>query len=150
MPVALSQVVAVGRTQLDQKRSLIEMHDDGRFVISRIDAKTGERGDVIMDAPASSVRLERDGSALIVGAAGSRRRIDFTPGTGAALLAGGVIGAAINSAVRGTEGKDEWLAAFAAHGVTPNWWNRTRVVSLSFLGVLVVVAVVLLATGVIR
>jgi hypothetical protein len=146
MPISLQQLVTL-RAGLGSAPVVMELHDDRRFVMFRIDKKTQLRTETLFDVPASSVVARGSQSSLVIEAKGVRQRIEFkNPNQLTGFLAGGLIGAAIADAFANPSGIRTWVDALRAHGAQVRYSAMStsmKVIFITFgalMGTLVLVA----------
>ena len=119
MTVTLQQLVTtrLSPTSFGDRKAVIELHDDNRFVMFLIDHKTQARTETLVDAPAASITVGGTQSYLLINDGQRKRRVDFkNPNTLTGLAIGGAIGMAVADTVGNTSGIKTWVEALRAHG----------------------------------
>jgi hypothetical protein len=149
MPVVLQQLIRL-REGLVGKKAVIELHDDHRFVLFRIDPKSQARTETVLNVPAATLRVTGSQSFLLLHAASTRKRIDFAnPNQLSGFAAGGLIGAAVADAYANPSGIRVWVDALRAHGASVKYSGMStsmKVIFITFaalMGSLVILSVVL-------
>jgi len=145
MGILLQQLVKTrgGFFSFGTRPSVIELHDDERFVIFAIDKQTHMRMETLMDVPLDSLRVRKQGTLLIFKSGPVTRRVEFSDGSeNIGFAAGGLVGMAIATAAAAPRtGILTWIDALRTHRVKV----ATPVVSKGFLVILAVPVVLTLA-----
>lgn len=151
MAVVLSKqlIFYPGVTVFTGVPALLELHDDNRLSLTKVDPATGIRSDVVLDVPLTELTVGGGSSTLTLIAGGKKTRVDFNRGSRWALAAGGIVGLAVAGALTADSGLGDWIKTFKAHGVTVKYWGMGKSIAIA-LGVvlfLFVIAVVLIGSG---
>lgn len=140
-------VTISAKGQFSRQKAVIELDDSNRVNVTRLDTSTGAKQDVVLDAPLADLRINRSQSTLTLITATSTVKVDFAPGSTAALLAGGAIGMLVHSAVSGPNDLAAWIKEFESRGVRVGTWSAFRIACVVFLVVFVVLIAIVAATG---
>jgi hypothetical protein len=119
MAIVLASRVTLyeGFTPFVGKPAALELHDDDRLVLVKLDRRTGAIIAKKIDIPLSDVSVRGESSTLSIAARGVVTKVDFSTSRGVAFLVGGGFGVAIAEAVGKNSGIDGWLAALRERGV---------------------------------
>lgn len=124
---------------------VIELHDDHRFVMFRVDPKSQFRTETLLDVPTSHLGASGNQSFLVLRSGIVKRRIDFpNPNQLSGFLAGGVIGAAVADAYANPSGIRTWVEALRAHGAQVRYSGMSTSMKVVFIAFGVVFGSVLL------
>lgn len=119
----------------------MDLHEDGRFVLVRVNPKSREFGEMIFDVPVDALRVGGAGTYLILTAEGRKKRIDFATRSAVGPAAFGVIGYAIASSYATAAGRPAWVDFFKQRGLLLKFDSGRRLKALLIiLGVLVGIA----------
>ena len=151
MAIIMQQPVTVfdGISQFSAKKAVIELHDDNRFVLYKIDEVTGAPTEIVMDVPLTALEVSGSQAILLFKANGLRKRVDFSFGSRLAMGMGGVAGIAVAGALAKNSGVGEWVDAFRARGVPVKFMTFGRMMGISFAiaGAVILVIVVVAVVG---
>ena len=133
MTTALQQLVTLyeGKTVFSGQRAVIELLDDNRFVMFKVDPETGLRTDTVLDVPVSDLAVKGAGQQLVFTANGLTKRVDFAPSRNFAAAFGGLAGLAIASAVSGPTGIKAWRQELKERGVQVKGANTVLYIVLA-------------------
>lgn len=147
MTILLQQQVTLyeGRTIFSGTKVVIELHDDNRFVMFRLDPTTQLRTETVVDVPLSELSVRGSESQLQFIAAGLKKRVNFSHAVTLGAL-GGLAGVAIASAMSPKSMIKTWVADLKARGVAVRYTSSLKIVLIA-LGVIVVLFIVATALG---
>ena len=152
MAIILTQPVTVfdGISQFSAKKAVIELHDDNRFVLAKIDEATGAKTETVMDVPLTALEVGGSQAMLTFKANGVKKRVDFSFGSRAAMALGGVAGMAISGQLAKNSGIGTWVEAFKSRGVPVKFMSFGKMMGISFaiVGGIVVIIVIAVVIGV--
>jgi len=109
-----------------QKPAIMDLHDDGRFVLVRIDPTTKTFGEKIFDCPITSLSVGGASTYLTVSANGLKKRVDFSSRSAVGAGTLGLIGYAIASSYATDAGLKNWVAMFRQNGLLRRYSNTNR------------------------
>ena len=143
MSVVLSNRVQVfdGNTIFSARAAVMELHDDNRFVLGKLDSTGAYVTDMVFDLPVNQLSVSGSQSSLVLSANGIKKRVDFSNGKSVGV-AFGVVGLAIDAAQAKNSGINNWVAAFKQGGAKTK--HRGSNVNATRLIVLVAVLLVLI------
>jgi len=148
MAIILRSQVEVmgGLVSIGAKSAIMDLHDDGRFVLVRVDLRSQQWGETLIDAPVRSLRVNSGSTYLTINAGGVKRRVDFAGESPVGFALFGLIGAAISRSFAEKAGLDAWIETFRAQGVLGRLNETVRnVLILVGIGVGVALAIVITA-----
>ena len=138
-----------GATRIGAKPAILDLHDDGRFVLARIDPRSGEVTEMVIDTPIGNVSVNRATTYLAITAGSVTKKVDFSGETPAGMaMALGAFGMELSRISAEKAGIKDWVAAFKTHGVFRGYGiNRRNLIVLMVVGVVVASVVVALLVG---
>jgi hypothetical protein len=125
--------------------AVLDLHDSGRVVVVRVNPRTGDFGEIVVDVPMPEISVTRVSTELRIVAAGKRSRVDFAGDSPIGLIGFGLIGLAVQNSYAKTAGIDNWVETFRHYGVLRPYRSWLRV--LIALGIVVGVIVIFFALG---
>ena len=123
--------------------AIMDLHDDGRFVLVRINPSTKTFGEKIFDCPVMNLSVGGASTYLTLSANGTKKRVDFSTRSAVGFGALGIVGYAIASSYATDAGLKNWVAMFRQNGLLRHYSNTSRnlIVLGSILGGLVILVV---------
>ncbi|MDQ1570348.1 MAG: hypothetical protein QOF79_1022 [Actinomycetota bacterium] len=117
MTVVLSNRVQVfdGFTIFSARAAVMELHDDNRFVLGKLDSTGAYVTDMVFDLPVNQLSVSGSQNSLVLSANGTKKRVDFSNGKSVGI-AFGVVGLALDAAQAKKSGINNWVAAFKERG----------------------------------
>lgn len=129
-----------GKTIFSGQRAVIELLDDNRFVMFKVDPETGLRTDTVIDVPLTELAVKGSGQQLVFSTNGLTKRVDFAPSRNFAAAFGGLAGLAIASAVSGPSGIKAWRQELKERGVQVKGANTALLIVIAVVVFVVVFA----------
>jgi hypothetical protein len=131
------------------KPAVMDLHDDGRFVLVRVDRRSHEFGEMIFDSPVDALSVGGASTYLTITANGKKKRVDFSTSSPVGIVELGLIGYAIAATNASAAGLPNWVAVFKQRGLLRRYSNTNRnlkvlgIIAASIVGLFVILLVVL-------
>ena len=138
-----------GATRIGMKSAVMDLHDDGRFVLATIELTTGSIIQMVIDTPVHNLSVNGATTYLAITAGDMTKKVDFSGETPPVLAIGlGVLGMELSRVSAEKAGIKDWVAAFKQCGVFRGFGiNRRNLIVLIIVGAVVIGAIVALSTG---
>ena len=121
--------------------AVLDLHDSGRVVIVRVNPRTGDFGEIVVDAAMPDIEVKRVSTELRIVTAGKRSRVDFAGDSPIGIIGFGLIGLAVQNSYAKDAGIDKWVETFRHYGVLRPYrmWLHVLVATGIAIGIIILV-----------
>ena len=140
-----------GVTRIGAKPAVMDLHDDGRFVLAKIELSTGNITEMVIDTPVNNLSVNGATTYVAITAGEVTKKVDFSGETPPGLaVAMGVVGMEMSRVSAEKAGIKDWVTVFKEHGVFRGFGiNRRNLIVLAIVGVVIVGVIVALSVGIV-
>ena len=154
MAVVLRSEVKVYKAgfRLGSQFAIMDLHDNGQFVLIHVDQRSGQFLDRVFDTDIRNLSVKGASTYLTITSTDRvKRRVDFASDAGAGMLAFGLLGAAISSSLANKSGLQEWVATFRRYGVlrsfSHTWRNIAIMLGATFALIIILILIAVASRG---
>ena len=122
----------------------IELDDDGRFTLTKVDRSTRAATETVFDTSVQNLDVNPGTTYLDITANGVKKRVDFAGSDHIPFVLLGALGMELSRKAAERAGLKDWLAAFKERGVVRRFTTNDRTAVILGSAIVVIVAVIVL------
>jgi hypothetical protein len=131
-----------GATRLSGVRAGMELHDDGRFMLVKLDPSTSEVTEIVFDTAVTNLDVNPGTTYLDITLDGVKKRVVFAAAERIPFPLLGVIGMEVSRKAAERAGLRDWIDVFRDRGVLRKFTTNHRTALLLGAGIVVIVVVI--------